>query len=226
MKKIKGQVSDSITLAVFLTFSGGLQDAYSYLVRGKVFANAQTGNIVLMSARLFSGDFSGVIRYLIPLLSFAMGIFVCQLIRMSFRDLHPVHWRQIIVAAEILFLFSVGFMPQSLDLYANSLTSFSCAMQVQAFRKLNGTPYATTMCIGNIRGGMESLAVYFRLKEKKALRQSVRYFLIILLFALGAGTGSVLCGLLGRKTIWVSCLLLILAFSVMFIREDIEGQSE
>ena len=29
-----------------LTLSGGLQDAYTYLRRGKVFANAQTGNIV------------------------------------------------------------------------------------------------------------------------------------------------------------------------------------
>ena len=39
-----------------LTLSGGLQDAYTYLRRGKVFANAQTGNIVLLGQSLFDGD--------------------------------------------------------------------------------------------------------------------------------------------------------------------------
>ena len=46
----RGQMSESFLTAVFLSLSGGLQDAYTYLFRGKVFANAQTGNIVLLSA--------------------------------------------------------------------------------------------------------------------------------------------------------------------------------
>ena len=36
--------------AFFIILSGGLQDAYTYCCRGKVFANAQTGNIVLLAA--------------------------------------------------------------------------------------------------------------------------------------------------------------------------------
>lgn len=226
IKKPHGQVSDSIVLAVFLTVSGGLQDAYSYMIRGNVFANAQTGNIVLMSARIFKGDIPGIIRYLIPLLFFAFGIFICQLIRMSFRSLRPVHWRQIIVAAEVILLFFVGFMPPEMDLIANSMISFSCAMQVQAFRKLNGNSYATTMCIGNIRSGMESLAVWFRLKNRSALRKAFQYFSVILLFAFGAGIGSVLVRYLGQSTIWVSCALLFIGFIIMFIKEDLEGESE
>lgn len=47
MKRAK-QTSESIELAAILAFSGGLMDAYSYLARGKVFANAQTGNILLL----------------------------------------------------------------------------------------------------------------------------------------------------------------------------------
>ena len=47
--KHHGQMSESFLTAVFLSLSGGLQDAYTYLFRGKVFANAQTGNIVLMA---------------------------------------------------------------------------------------------------------------------------------------------------------------------------------
>ena len=52
----RGQMSESMLTAAFIILSGGLQDAYTYLCRGKVFANAQTGNIVLLSAYLFEGD--------------------------------------------------------------------------------------------------------------------------------------------------------------------------
>ena len=43
------QMSEAFVTAAFLSVSGGLQDAYTYISRGKVFANAQTGNIVLLS---------------------------------------------------------------------------------------------------------------------------------------------------------------------------------
>ena len=43
------QMSESFLTAAFLSLSGGLQDAYTYIYRGHVFANAQTGNIVLLS---------------------------------------------------------------------------------------------------------------------------------------------------------------------------------
>lgn len=42
------QTSESFRLSALLSFSGGLQDAYTYNMRDKVFANAQTGNVVLM----------------------------------------------------------------------------------------------------------------------------------------------------------------------------------
>ena len=47
MKRAHGQMSESLLLGVLLAVAGGFFDAYTYLCRGKVFANAQTGNIVL-----------------------------------------------------------------------------------------------------------------------------------------------------------------------------------
>ena len=58
---------------MFIVLSGGLQDAYTYLCRGKVFANAQTGNIVLFSAHLFEGEWALSASYLVPVLSFMAG---------------------------------------------------------------------------------------------------------------------------------------------------------
>ena len=49
MLRSRKQMSETNMLMILLTISGGLQDAYSYFVRGEVFSNAQTGNIVLMS---------------------------------------------------------------------------------------------------------------------------------------------------------------------------------
>lgn len=51
-----GQMSDTFLRQSLSFFAGGFQDAYTYCCRGSVFANAQTGNIVLLSAALFRGE--------------------------------------------------------------------------------------------------------------------------------------------------------------------------
>lgn len=209
------QMSDALPTVACLTLSGGLQDAYTYCVRGKVFANAQTGNIVLMSQHFFGADWLGGARYLIPLLAFACGVLAAEQVRARYQKLQAVHWRQLIVLGEIILLFAVGFLPSRLDFLANALVSFSCAMQVQAFRKVDGYAYASTMCIGNMRSGMEALSAYLRIRNPDLLHKAKRYFGVILLFAVGAGIGGVLAPL-GRHTIWASCLLLAVGFLLMF----------
>ena len=64
--RFHGQMSDTFQAAVFVTLSGGFQDAYTYICRGQVFANAQTGNIVLLSAALLRGDWVVCLKYVIP----------------------------------------------------------------------------------------------------------------------------------------------------------------
>ena len=216
----RGQMSDSLLTASFIILSGGLQDAYTYLCRGKVFANAQTGNIVLLSAYLFEGDTARAVRYLVPVLSFALGVFVAECIHRRFKRMEKIHWRQLIILSEIVLLFAVGFLPQERNMAANMLVSFVCAMQVQTFRKVRGHAYASTMCIGNLRSGTEALCEYFHDKNPAVLRRALTYFGVILLFAVGGGLGSVLIGLLAERAIWVSCALLAVSFTAMFIREE------
>ena len=215
-----GQMSESLLTAVFIILSGGLQDAYTYLCRGKVFANAQTGNIVLFSSYLFDGEWNRCVRYLIPVLSFSLGIFVAECIHRHFKYMEKVHWRQLIIMGEIILLFAVGFLPQKVNILANAVVSFVCAMQVQTFRKVRGHAYASTMCIGNMRSGTEALCAYFRTKDKAILKKALTYFAVILVFAVGAGVGSFVTGRLGEKSIWISCGLLLISFGMMFIREE------
>ena len=224
--KHHGQMSEAFITALFLSVSGGLQDVYTYLFRGKVFANAQTGNIVLMSVHAFAGEWGEALRYLVPLCAFALGIFAAEFIRLKLREMQWLHWRQLVVLFEILLLFVVGFLPQELNLLANSIVSFSCAMQVQAFRKVNGYAFASTMCIGNLRSGMESLCAYGKTKDKKVLQKSGYYFGIIFLFAIGAALGGHMIKYIGAKTIWISCLILLISFLCMFIKEEKEEHPE
>ncbi len=215
--KLHAQMSESLLTAAFIVLSGGLQDAYTYLCRGKVFANAQTGNIVLSGAYLFEGDFSRCLLYLIPVLSFMVGIFAAECIHRHYKYIEKVHWRQLIILAEIVLLFAVGFLPQEGNTLANALVSFVCAMQVQTFRKVRGHAYASTMCIGNMRSGTEALCVYFHTREPEVLKKALTYFGVIGLFAVGAGFGALLTHALGERGIWASCALLTVSFLCMFI---------
>ena len=212
-------MSESMLTAAFIILSGGLQDAYTYLCRGKVFANAQTGNIVLFSAYLFDGDWTHSRRYLVPVLSFMLGIFVAERIHRHFKHMERVHWRQLILLAEIVLLFLVGFLPQEGSTAANALVSFVCAMQVQTFRKVRGHAYASTMCIGNLRSGTAALSVYMREKKPDQLRRSLYYFGVILVFGIGAGIGGNLSANYGIHTIWVSCVFLGISFFLMGIEK-------
>ena len=218
--KHRGQMSESFLTAVFLSLSGGLQDAYTYLFRGKVFANAQTGNIVLLSSNLMDGNWERVLHYLVPLCAFALGVLTAEKMQEHFRNMQRLHWRQLVVLCEIVILFVVGFFPQEWNLMANALVSFACAMQVQTFRKVRGHAYASTMCIGNMRSGTEALCVYFHTHDREVLKKALTYFGVIGIFAVGAGLGSVLTARFAEKGIWVSCLLLAVSFLMMFVREE------
>ena len=221
-----GQMSDSLRAAAFIILSGGFQDAYTYCCRGGVFANAQTGNIVLLSAVLFRREWHTAVKYLIPILSFMAGIAAAEIIHIRLKHLEKLHWRQIILLCETALLLAVGFLPQSADAPANALVSFVCALQVQTFHKVRGHAYASTMCIGNMRSGTEALCAYFKERDREILRKALTYFGVVLLFALGAGIGSVATLHWGPGTIWLSCGLLAISFLIMFIHDEEQKLNE
>ena len=220
-EKIRIQTSETFLLSAILALSGGFQDAYTYNVRNEVFSNAQTGNVVLMSQHMMMGEWMKGLSYLFPILSFALGVLVAERIGHRYKKAKRIHWRQIVVVIEIIILFAVGFIPHRYDMIATMLVSFSCSMQVQSFRKVNGYGYASTMCIGNLRSGMDSLVAFGHTRDKSLLYKALHYFGVILVFALGAGVGTQCVAVLGAKTIWLSCALLAVSLCLMFIKEGL-----
>lgn len=213
------QMSDSFRLGTLLASVGGFLDAYTYVARGQVFANAQTGNLVLMGLHLAEGNEQKAFSYFIPILAFMAGVFIDEWIKHKFTQT-KLHWRQIILLIEIFSLLVVIFLPSGTgDLFANVLVSFVCSLQVQSFRKVHGLPYATTMCTGNLRSGTEHLVHYFQTKDTSYYKKCLFYYGIILFFVLGAGIGVLCTKHFGHPAVFICCILLSFAFFLLFVGE-------
>mgnify|MGYP001946872851 FL=1 len=219
MKESK-QISESIQLGIILALSGGFMDAYSYVCRGQVFANAQTGNMLLFGVHLSEGRYQAAIQHGIPVLAFTLGIALADIVRYRFREKKKIHWRQITILTEAIILLIVSFMPQSLNMYANSLTSLACGIQVESFRKINGKGIATTMCIGNLRIGTQSICDYLHTKDKKAARKGVFYFGAIIIFVIGAIIGNKCVMLWREKAILASSGVMLIGFFMMLENQE------
>lgn len=219
-KRKRGQISESRRLALLLAISGGLMDAYTYIFRGGVFANAQTGNILLLGVSLSEGNYQKSLHYLFPVIAFAFGIVLSEIIRHYCSQDCRFHWRQLTVLTECIILFLVGFFPQAYNLPANSLVSFACGIQVESFRKVKGNASATTMCIGNLRSGTQALCDFIFTRDNNCLFKGMTYYGIILAFTLGAVLGNRIITFWAEKTIWCSCLLLLTGFVFMFLQDD------
>jgi len=211
----QAQMSEAFFLSMILALSGGFQDAYTYMVRNHVYANAQTGNVVLMSTHLIQGEWGEALRYLLPLLSFAFGVLLAEYLHIHNTNRGRLHWRQEVVGVECGVMLVVGFMPQKLNMLANCLVSMACAMQVQSFRTVHGYGYASTMCIGNLRSCMAAVATYLHDKDPICLMKAKYYMGVILSFAVGAGIGGNLSPILREQAVWVCALLLAFAFWLM-----------
>ena len=212
------QMSESLSVGLLLALTGGLLDAYSYLNRGEVFATAETGNIVLLGIHLAQQQWGQALRYVFPILAFAAGVLVAELIHRNLGNASGrIHWRHPLLLAECLVLVLVALLPQGRwDPLANILISFTSAIQVESFRKFRDCSCATTTCAGNLRGGTELL---FRCLAgpagRLALQKAGVYYGLILAFVSGAVISGLVTPLAGRWTVLCACPALLGAFFLM-----------
>ena len=182
----KKQMSESFRTAVALALVGGFLETYTFLLHGHVFANAQTGNIALCGMALADADWLCALKYAIPVVSFALGVSAVEWVRGHWK-LTQVHWRQSVVLVEAVLLSGCFFLHGTTqDMLANLLVSIACAFQVQTFRKVRGTSYASTMCTGNLRSATVAWIAWKRTRQIEARRQALYYFGVIGVFLSGS----------------------------------------
>ncbi len=215
------QMSETMKVGALLALAGGFLDAYTYLLHGGVFANAQTGNIVLLGVYAAQGKFGQAIHYLLPIAAFAVGVVLTEVVKLKYRNLEAIHWRQLMLLGEVLLLFGCGFVPAGQwDTVVNVTVSFVCSLQVSTFRKIRGCACATTMCTGNLRSGTELLCRWLMKGENESAEKALCYFVLIMFFVLGAALGVWCIGWMQARALWLCCVLGLGAVALMFRQQE------
>lgn len=213
---------ESVPFGILLAIVGGFLDAYTYIERGGVFANAQTGNIVFLGVYAAKGELQQALVHIPPILAFIIGVIVAESIKKNSTRLFIPDWPRAILFFEILVLIIIGFIPNTTpNIIVTVIVSFVASIQVSAFRKLVDSPYSTTMSTGNLRSASKAAYVAFTQKDRKAAIRSIRFFAVVFSFLFGAFLGGLLTFFIGVKAIWSAAVILALAV-ILFSSGDLK----
>lgn len=188
-------------------------DAHSYLCRGGVFANAQTGNILLLGVSLSNRDLPAAFYFLCPICAFMSGIVLAELILSNLKD-KTWSGEKAVLLLEVLIVSFISFLSQNHNTLANVLTSFVCGLQLDAFRDLNSITVPTTMCIGNLRGATSNFVKYCQTNDRMFLQKASVYGRIILFFVLGSVIEGKLIKVAGEKSMLFSAAILLICMLI------------
>jgi uncharacterized membrane protein YoaK (UPF0700 family) len=202
---------NSLHVASLLAASGGYLDAFTYLGHGHVFANAMTGNIVLMAAAAGTGDWRQSLRHFPPLIAFLLGVAVAQIFQMP--RVRPMLRNPAIASltAEMLFLLAGGWFPESFPEVPLVLgISFLAALQSSAFRRVGDWTYNSTMTTGSLRiFGEAAFRWIFRHDDATARQRTTLFASVCLAFFGGALLGGLCTWQMKNRALWVVDLLLL-----------------
>lgn len=211
-KRYKPRIHESVPFCVLLAVVGGFLDAYTYIGRDGVLANAQTGNIVFLGICISKGEWSRIIIYITPIIAFFIGVLVAEMIKNNSSHFFMMEWAQTVLILETLILIIIGFVPRTIpNIVVTASISFVASVQSASFRKLVDAPFTTVMCTGNLRSASQALYTAVTKKDKEAKVRSIRYFTVILSFITGVITGGFITMAAGDKAVWGAALLLAIA---------------
>jgi uncharacterized membrane protein YoaK (UPF0700 family) len=203
-----------VTAIVLLAMSSGLLDAVVYTQHGQVFANAMTGNLVLLGVSFLSHNVAEVFRHLVPLLGFAAGVAFGKYLLHAHRPIS-------VPAALLLQMSALGFA----GLFANripsnalvAVLSITGAVIITVIRRTGDVSFNITFMTGNLRAVVEGAfnAVFPPAATPGGAVQGERQFLIVGLtcagFLVGATLGAFSSHYLRQHSFWIADLLLLAA---------------
>ena len=85
---------------------GGFLEAYTYTLKGGVFANAQTGNLVLFALRLTQAQWAAALEAAAPIAAFFLGILLTERLKRLPARRGLFQWHCIAVCGECALLFA------------------------------------------------------------------------------------------------------------------------
>lgn len=197
-----------------LIMAGGVMGAFTYSLRGNVFCNAQTSNILLFGMALGSGNWSRAAYLLIPITAYGLGAVVSEALPIPVKRVGVLRWDTLLIGFEVLVTFLLGLLPESAPYQISQVAiNFICSMQYNTFRQAEGVPMATTFCTNHVRQVGIHLTNWIRKKDPAYLKRGMRYVGMLVMFVIGAAAGAILCRLFLGKAIWGAAVLLLIVFA-------------
>ncbi len=217
--KLQTTPSETFLVTGMMMATGGFLELYTYLLKGGVFANAQTGNLALLGLALAQRDWMQALDCIIPVIAYIIGIWLT--LSMPERLQKGLRWETLFVLLEIFVFLAVGFLPPSVPFVVSTISvSFVCSMQYNTFKKAHGIPMATTFCTNNLRQAVINFYRAVHKTDPDASRKAWFFVRHLLCFVVGAIVGALLCSVIGERAIWVNAAALI-PVAVIMIYADI-----
>lgn len=227
MEKTKYLQCERRHVYIILMFIGGYFGAYTYVFKGGVFCNAQTGNFLFMAISIGNKDFVKALYYLIPMLAFLLGVIVSEALPNPIKKLKILRWDTLLIAFEIIAVIVLTFIPNN---FPNQITqisvNFIMAMQYNTFRQTRGMNMATTFCTNHIR--QVGIALYKSLTKHNKNMHFFKFYshaFMILSFISGAALSTLIGNLTSGKSI-IFLVLPLIYLLIIFVRADLFLEKE
>lgn len=223
MGKKRVPIHETTYICTSLALVSGFLEVYTYLLKGGVFANAQTGNFALMGMAIAKGEFAKALTYLIPMCFYVIGIALTVTMPRLLDDKGHIPWNIVFVFFEIVMLAIIGSLPSSVNFTVSTVTvAFICAMQYNTFKRTNRLAFSSTFCTNNLRQVALHMIDFFRTKDKQSLRNSFHYMTINASFLLGAVVGTFCVKAWAEKSVWFCCAVLVpVLIALIFGRREL-----
>lgn len=215
------KITESYKFAYIMSLLGGFIGAYSYVVRGGIFASAQTGNLIQLGLKITEGNFSAWHLHILPIFMFGIGIILCESLKNYWGNTRKIHWKQGVLLVEGIGLVMISFIPLGdWDVYANMGVGFIAGMQTQLIRVVDGTVVMTTMLTGNARVMAEEMFYVIKNGDRFKGYRVVKQLGIIIAFIVGVMYGGVVGESVGQTSIVYGLLLIIIAQILIYRHKD------
>lgn len=201
---------------VLLMLSGGFMGAYSYFLKGGVFANAETANLLILAFNIAELNTEGIISVLYPISAFFIGTFFSQM----FIEKLGRRWIPTLLIVEIMALISLSLLPsETPDRVFHVVIAVLSSMQFNTFRKARGVAMSTLFCTAHLRGFGASLYSAIADRKGEELKKSLYHGGLLMTFLAGGISCSLISKSLGGYTIALSSLPLLFVLQEVLRKE-------
>jgi uncharacterized membrane protein YoaK (UPF0700 family) len=199
---------ETLVVAALLALAGGYLDAYSWITH-RVFANAQTANMLFLWIHAMAGEWASALHYVPSLAAFVLGVIMASwLRRFAGAQAGPIS-----ILIEIAFLVLVAILHNRLPGVAGTLgISFVAAMQAASFPRVEAWSYSSVMATTNLRQTIESLFVAFTgCTDPRPFRRPMVFATILAAFGVGAAMGAYVTVQAPELTLGIPVTVLLIA---------------